>query len=207
MSEYLVQSSLGQETLPSSFDESEPYKSRFHTNVFLPTVDRVLKEFTDRFSRNVDLYESLQCFDLTAEDKVLDVALINSFAESYQCYFSECDLLSLRHQSKTARHMLQSKEHADLFHLFSDLNKLPEAFDQLIKLLRIALTLPVSTASNERFFSVLKRVKSYLRTSCGQERLSDLLLLAVESEFAKKIDLDKVADAFGQKKSRRYNFL
>ena len=64
------------------------------------------------------------------------------------------------------------------------LNRLTAAFDQLLKVVKIALALPVSTASNERFFSVLKRVKTYLRTTCGQDRLSNLLLIAVESKCA-----------------------
>ena len=207
LNDFLVQGSLGQETLPSFVEDSDSYKNRFQNEIFQPTIDKVLEEFSDRFSRNVELYRSLQCFDLTTEDKALDANFIDLLANSYQCYFTECNLVSLRHQAETARHLFQTNKHASIFHLFTDLNKLPDAFDQLIKLLRISLTLPVSTASNERFFSVLKRVKNYLRTSCGQERLSDLLLLNVESEFAKKIDLDKVVDAFGRNKKRRYSVL
>jgi hypothetical protein len=36
------------------------------------------------------------------------------------------------------------------------------------------LTLPVTTASNERFFSSLKGIKNLLRTSIGHERLNDI---------------------------------
>ena len=84
------------------------------------------------------------------------------------------------------------------------LNKLPVAFDQFLKALKIALALPVSTASNERFFSVLKRVKNYLRTTCGQERLSNLLLMNVEPECANECCLDDLVNSFGRMKVRRY---
>lgn len=47
------------------------------------------------------------------------------------------------------------------------------------------LTLSVITASNERFFSSLKRIKKILRTSFGDERLNDLMVLGVEVEEAK----------------------
>ena len=50
--------------------------------------------------------------------------------------------------------------------------KMPRYFSQLIKLFQIAATIPVSTASNERFFSVLKRVKTYLRTTMGDDTVS-----------------------------------
>ncbi|KAL4097295.1 hypothetical protein QTP88_022094 [Uroleucon formosanum] len=58
----------------------------------------------------------------------------------------------------------------------------------------------VSTASNERFFSSFKRVKSYLRSSMGNEHLSDLMVIAVEKEYANKIDLDKAVDRFSKQK-------
>ena len=78
--------------------------------------------------------------------------------------------------------------------LVTDLNKLPVTFDQLLKVLKIVLALPVSTALNERFFSVLKRVKNYLRTTCGQERLSNLLLINVKPECANECCLDDLVN-------------
>ena len=67
-----------------------------------------------------------------------------------------------------------------IHNMVKDLSRFTAAFDQFLKLIKIDLALPVSTASNERFFSVLKRVKTYLRTTCGQDRLSNLLLIAVK---------------------------
>ena len=65
----------------------------------------------------------------------------------------------------------------------------------------IVLTLPVTTASNERMFSTLGRVKNDLRNSCCDERLSDLLVLSCLSEDAKDLDLWDVVENFVQ---RRY---
>lgn len=56
-------------------------------------------------------------------------------------------------------------------------------FPTLFKLTKIYATLPVSTATVERSFSKLKLVKTRLRNQCGQERLSDLLLLAIEKDI------------------------
>ena len=56
------------------------------------------------------------------------------------------------------------------------------AFTELLKLLQLALTIPVTTASCERSFSSLKRIKLYLRSRMGQERLSNLAVLAIERE-------------------------
>ena len=70
---------------------------------------------------------------------------------------------------------------------------------QTVKLLTIAATLPVSNASCERSFSALKRIKTYLRNTMGQERLSSLSILCVESRLADKLDNDKVIDVFNLK--------
>ena len=68
---------------------------------------------------------------------------------------------------------------------------------------RILLTLPVTVASGERSFSKLKRIKTYLRSTIGQERLSGLALIAIENEIAKEIDLKEVIREFAQIKARR----
>ena len=62
----------------------------------------------------------------------------------------------------------------------------------------------MSTASNERFFSCLKRVKTYVRTSIGDERLSNLMLISVEKAFIRAVDKNLLVDMFGRKKERRY---
>ena len=45
------------------------------------------------------------------------------------------------------------------------LKPLKAAFPRVIKLIQLALTLPVSTASCERSFSCIRRVKTYTRTT------------------------------------------
>lgn len=42
-------------------------------------------------------------------------------------------------------------------------------FSEEIKVIKISLTLPISNASNERFFSALKHVKTYIRSKIGKE--------------------------------------
>jgi len=41
-----------------------------------------------------------------------------------------------------------------------------------------------NAASNEHFFSVLKRVKTYLRTTMGDECLSHLMLMNIENPLS-----------------------
>uniref|UniRef100_A0A3Q2UA35 HAT C-terminal dimerisation domain-containing protein n=1 Tax=Fundulus heteroclitus TaxID=8078 RepID=A0A3Q2UA35_FUNHE len=53
-------------------------------------------------------------------------------------------------------------------------NLLPEVH----KLLKLFYTIPVSTASAERCFSSLRRIKTYLRSTMTQKRLNSLMLTA-----------------------------
>jgi hypothetical protein len=70
--------------------------------------------------------------------------------------------------------------------------------------LRIFCCLPVSIAQAKRsFFSVLSRVKNYLRSTMGQQRLSALGLLSIESKLVKTLDFVHVIQNFAEKKARK----
>ncbi len=74
-----------------------------------------------------------------------------------------------------------------------------DAFNELSKLLRIACTLPVTSAEAERSFSCLKLVKTHLRTTMQDTWLSDLSVLSVHSVRANALNLDRVIDSFASK--------
>jgi hypothetical protein len=57
----------------------------------------------------------------------------------------------------------------------------------------------------ERCFSTLKRVKTFLRNTMGQSRLSALSMLSIEKTLVKNIANfnEKVIDHFAERKERR----
>ncbi|XP_025192657.1 52 kDa repressor of the inhibitor of the protein kinase-like [Melanaphis sacchari] len=63
-------------------------------------------------------------------------------------------------------------------------------------LLSILATLPVSTSSAERTFSTLRRLKSYLRNSCSENRLTGLALLSVHRSIS--IDIEEIINIFSR---------
>ena len=67
---------------------------------------------------------------------------------------------------------------------------------QVCRLLQLVLVMPATNATSERSFSALRRVKSYLRSTMGQERLSSLLMLHVHKDLTDSLDLLKVANNF-----------
>ena len=76
-------------------------------------------------------------------------------------------------------------------------------FPEVYRLIKVALTIPVTSATAERSFSVLKRIKTYMRATMGQERLTHLAVLSVERELSKNLDLDLVIDRFRDMHQRR----
>lgn len=70
----------------------------------------------------------------------------------------------------------------------------------------MALTLPISSATCERSFSALRKIKTWLRVSMGQERLTDLSILYIEKDLTKLININKVIDSFAEK-DRRINLI
>lgn len=73
-------------------------------------------------------------------------------------------------------------------------------FPNVHTLLQILCTLPVSTATPERSFSSLKRIKTYLRNTTGQGRLNGLALLSIHKDIP--ITSSEVIDELS-KKTRR----
>ncbi|MGH0132157.1 UNVERIFIED_CONTAM: hypothetical protein FKN15_034863 [Acipenser sinensis] len=93
----------------------------------------------------------------------------------------------------------ENKEHkkVDAFLKFANLlHNHQIAFQELYKLWVIAITFPPPSAGAERTFSCMKRLKTYLRNQMGNDRLSDLAILAVESDLARNLDLDAVLEQF-----------
>ena len=84
---------------------------------------------------------------------------------------------------------------------------LSAAFDQLHQLIHIAITLQVTSASTEIFFSALKRVKTYMSGTMGGKRFSNLLVICTETNCVKKLNFNALVDKFGRGKSRRYPVL
>ena len=80
-----------------------------------------------------------------------------------------------------------------------------QAFPLIHTFLIILFTLPVSTASAERSFSSLRRLKTWMRSRMGEERLTGLAILNVHRDIA--VNVDKVIDRFAKSKTRLLDFV
>ena len=74
------------------------------------------------------------------------------------------------------------------------------------KLLRIYFTFPVTSATAERAFSSLRRIKTFLRTTMTHCRLNNLFMLYVHTDVTDQLDLSCIAKEFVSVNSRRMNY-
>ena len=74
------------------------------------------------------------------------------------------------------------------------------------RLVRLILTLPVSTATTERAFSAMKIVKTRLCNKMEDAFLADNLVMYIEKEIVQEFDTDSVIDYFQKMKTRRAKF-
>lgn len=88
-------------------------------------------------------------------------------------------------------------------------SNLEPTFPQVVKLLRILITMPMTTSESERCFSTLKRIKTFLRSTMSEERLCALAMLSIEKEMIAEIPNfnERVIDRFATTKNRRMDFI
>ena len=77
---------------------------------------------------------------------------------------------------------------------------------ELHRFLKLFLTIPVTTASSERTFSAMRRLKTYLRFSMTQERLNHILLLHCHKSGTDKIDIHQIASSFISANEQRQHY-
>jgi hypothetical protein len=101
---------------------------------------------------------------------------------------------------------------AELYQKLSHDASLGETFKETKKLSALILCMPSTSASAERVFSAMRRVKTYLRSTMSENRFSNLMLLAVEKDLLVKMQSNQssfypsVIEHFA-KKGRRIELL
>ena len=67
------------------------------------------------------------------------------------------------------------------------------------------LTIPVTSASAECSFSTLRQLKSYLRTTMTDTRVSNVGILQIEKEH--KMNLYQIIEQYARAKDRKLQFI
>uniref|UniRef100_A0A3Q4M441 HAT C-terminal dimerisation domain-containing protein n=1 Tax=Neolamprologus brichardi TaxID=32507 RepID=A0A3Q4M441_NEOBR len=194
---YFVDSPIGQHRC------KEDDKDKFKREVFYPILDHVHAEMEKRFNKtNCDIMRGIQALNPKSKN-FLSEEIVVSLAGLY-----DCDIEDLKHELYQARKVVQRRagcgnELSSVLEFTTFLEPYKEVFHQLFRLCRIALALPVSSATCERSFSVLKLIKNHLRTTMTDERLSNIGVLSIERKRARSLSLDDFVTRFATRHRNR----
>lgn len=99
---------------------------------------------------------------------------------------------------KVALNLLKSKKKD--FNL-NDVKEVVEKqiYPNLFKLLQVALSIPISSATCERSFSSMRRIKNWLRSSMAQDRFTFLSILNIERDITNKLNVNDIVNKFAEK--------
>ena len=84
----------------------------------------------------------------------------------------------------------------------AEAEKRKQLFPLTNRIYRLALTAPITVATNERTFTKCKIVKTALRNSTSDDCLFNLILLNCEKDITDAIDLDCLVDKWSIKTKR-----
>lgn len=176
-------------------------KDAFRIEVFYPILDNIISELDRRFSNeNCNIMRGIQALS-PESDGFLLLSKVKPFAETFNANMD--DLVHELHQAKRLIERKMDDRPSSLLEFTCAIEPYKEAFHELYRLCKIAVTIPVTSASSERSFSALNLIKTYLRNSMGERRLSNLGIIHIERKRSNDLDLEEFIDIFANNHNNR----
>ena len=179
----------------------------FRRIITVPLLDHLLAELEKRFDRHQQT--ALQGLYLVpslminkemeyVSSKVLelgalyaeDLPHLNSLKSEFHSWY-------IKWKEHEAEHG-HSSVPTSLYHIFPHISLM---YPNIKALLLVLCTLPVTSCTAERSFSALKQVKTSLRSTIRNERVSSLSLLHIHQDI--DINIDEVIEEFARRHPRR----
>ena len=165
-------------------------KDSYRVNSFDSVFDVIISSIKQRFDENnikvIILSEKLFLTNLFLNDDEL----------KYIVYFYNLNYDQLRSEQRLYKVALgkTNRNTLTLATKFFVENNFHLALTTMNSLLKILWTIPVNVCECERSFSSLRRLKTYIRNTMRQERLSSLALINIERSF--EIEIDAIVNEF-----------
>lgn len=180
-------------------------KEYYKRSVFLPFIDTCVAQMTERFKNHASGAYHLSKL-LPSFCNQNDFSDVRASVERYE-QFIPGGLLAAKIEFARWQQYWQRQPTADQSCDVLDALRCAKklgTYPIMCVLLRILATLPVTTATAERSFSALKYIKTYLRSTMGEERLNGLAQMYINQDI--RLNYDAVIDQFGQT-NRRLTFV
>nr|CAH7743193.1 unnamed protein product [Callosobruchus chinensis] len=183
-------------------------KSASYRRLYFEIFDTMVNQLTNRFS-DLKHLEFLALYDFgnfkNYEKKFPNCAfqqLVKVYGKKFDTIKLKTELTVLYNSPDYIQNNLQE------FYKYIKSSELDKAFPEAFKLADLLLTIPATSASVERSFSAMKRIKTCQRNTQLQDRMSSLSLISIEKNFLNGLMkrpsfYDSVIEIFANKVNRR----
>ncbi|XP_056016898.1 uncharacterized protein LOC130053579 [Ostrea edulis] len=179
----------------------------YRSVVAIPFLDFFLSELNTRFQKE-DLAEYSICYLLPVNVTDISHEELSKLASEIIFWGSDLPCLSVKDLEKELRDWRRYcvnmiKESSDkLCNLLNPFNFVDgDVFPNVKILLHIGCVLPITTCEAERSFSGLRRIKSFMRSTMQEDRLTGLALMHLHHSL--EIDQKEIVQSFIRQGKRR----
>ena len=187
-------------------------KQMDHKTTYFEIVHNILLSLIERFAHIEDFlyFELLDVKKFEVFAHTFPMQHIGALQRKYPDMFDYKSLVNELRYLYNDNDFKKCKSSNAILELLHELDFL-SAMSETVKLIQLFLTIPATSVANERSFSTLDRIRSFLRCTMSQERLSSLARISIEKQIL--IDLerkkqlhDKILEEFAIK-PRRLEFM
>ena len=185
--------------------------------IYFQAYDYVINAISERFDqpdykmyatmRNI-LFMSMGGKNVEEQmDEVVFNARDGSQVSFRSLYNDDINIDLLIHQLQLLPIILSSCKDSSIHDIFVTVRNMSKAkrviISEVVTLLKLLIVVPATNAESERGFSTMRRIKNYLRSTMGDNRLDNLMVLCIHKESLDQIDMVKVLNEFVAKKITR----
>jgi hypothetical protein len=193
---------VGRQKNRENYEATDP-EAYYRQAIYIPYMDNILTQLRERFEPHGRMCLRIQ----SLIPQFVDASTFDDLTEALDLYRSDLGPDSVI-EGEFERWKLKwtAVAIADRPATAAETIQMCDSFffPQIYILLQLFLTLPLTSATAERSFSTMRRLKSYLRSTMGESRLNGLAQMSINRDLP--IDPEQVLDELAKKK-RRLNFL
>ena len=197
----------GRQVNRDSYGTSDP-QTYYRLSAYIPFFDFPIHELRYRFLKHRSILCSFSALlsHRIAEERTDAGLICSTLLDKYPEDFSTASVDTFKAELQMWKRFWEEKNQEERLHSFIESLNFCGAhiFLSVFTGIKIAACISVTVVPVERSFSTLKRLKTYLRNTMGDENLNGLALMNVHRSI--QLDIGGVLDRMS-KKNRRLDFV
>lgn len=170
--------------------KTDAIEDYYRISTYIPYLDVFVTHLEDRFLKHRGILSNFRCL-FPSKTSTLDEEACNQLFEKYSTILHDSTEVCIN-EVKLWRRRIFDKNINSPIEALDICNA--TAFPNVHQILLVMAALPVTTSTNERSFSTLRRLKNYLRSTMSENRLNGLAALNIHRDV--EVHEDAVLDDF-----------